>query len=545
MFYSDSYGGSGGSQRCTSADARAPDAGASDASPSDASEGGSPVNAILVAGTASDAGKSVLTAGICRWLVRQGLSVAPFKAQNMSLNSFVTADGCEIGRAQALQAAAARIEPEGAMNPVLLKPGAGGSSQVMLLGEPYAEADALSYAELKPKLRPAVLDSLAALRSRFDAVICEGAGSPAEINLRGGDLANMGLARAAGMPVIVAGDIDRGGVFAAMFGTLALLSEQDQALVAGFLINKFRGDARLLAPGLDMLKKLTGRPVLGVLPMIGGLWVDTEDSLGLASRPGFAVSAQAASGACPPEQGDILRVAVVRLPRISNFTDVDPLLAEPSVLVSYATTPAEVAAADLVIVPGSRSTVADLGWLRGTRLSDAITARARAGHPVLGICAGYQMLAGQIHDEVESRAGTVPGLGLLPATVQFQQAKVLRQCHGEAFGEPVTGYQIHHGVTEAEGGDPFPGGCSAGSVYGTSWHGLLESDGFRQAFLSRVAAASGCRYVPAGISFAGERDRQLDALGDLIGKHLDTGALLRLIEGGAPADLPFVPPGAP
>jgi adenosylcobyric acid synthase len=516
MFYSDSYGGSGGS-----------------------------LNAILVAGTASDAGKSVLTAGICRWLVRQGLSVAPFKAQNMSLNSFVTADGCEIGRAQAMQAAAARIEPEGAMNPVLLKPGARGSSQVMLLGQPYAEADALSYADLKPKLRPAVLDSLAALRSRFDAVICEGAGSPAEINLRDGDLANMGLARAAGMPVIVAGDIDRGGLFAAMFGTLALLSEQDQALVAGFLVNKFRGDARLLAPGLDMLKKLTGRPVLGVLPMIGGLWVDTEDSLGLASRPGFAVSAQAAAGAFPPEQGDILRVAVVRLPRISNFTDVDPLLAEPSVLVSYATTPAEVAAADLVIVPGSRSTVADLDWLRGTRLSDAITARARAGHPVLGICAGYQMLAGQIHDEVESRAGTVPGLGLVPAAVRFQPAKVLRQCHGEAFGEPVTGYQIHHGVTEAEGGDPFPGGCSAGSVYGTSWHGLLESDGFRQAFLSRVAVAAGCRYVPAGVTFASERERQLDALGDLIGDHLDTGALLRLIEGGAPAGLPFVPPGAP
>ena len=503
------------------------------------------MNAILVAGTASDAGKSVITAGICRWLVRQGITVAPFKAQNMSLNSFVTADGCEIGRAQAMQAAAARVEPEGAMNPVLLKPGARGSSQVMLLGEPFAEADALSYADLKPKLRPAVLDSLAALRSRFDVVVCEGAGSPAEINLRDGDLANMGLARAAGLPVIVAGDIDRGGVFAAMFGTLALLSEQDQALVAGFLINRFRGDARLLAPGLDMLKKLTGRPVLGVLPMISGLWVDTEDSLGLASRPGFAASAQAAAGAFPPEQSDILRVAVVRLPRISNFTDVDPLLAEPSVLVSYATTSAEVAAADLVIVPGSRSTVADLDWLRGTRLSDAITARARAGHPVLGICAGYQMLAGQIHDEVESRAGTVPGLGLLPATVRFQQAKVLRQCRGEGFGEPVTGYQIQHGVTEAEGGTPFPGGTAVGSVYGTSWHGLLESDGFRQAFLRRVATASGCRYVPAGVSFAAERERQLDALGDLIGEHLDTGALLRLIEDGAPADLPFVPPGAP
>ncbi len=500
------------------------------------------MNAILVAGTASDAGKSVITAGICRWLVRQGLTVAPFKAQNMSLNSFVTADGCEIGRAQAMQAAACRIEPEGVMNPVLLKPGARGSSQVMLLGEPAGEADALSYADLRPRLRSAILDCLAGLRERFDAVVCEGAGSPAEINLRGGDLANMGLARAAGLPVIVAGDIDRGGVFAAMFGTLALLSAQDQALIAGFVVNKFRGDARLLAPGLLMLTALTGRPVLGVLPMIGGLWIDAEDSLGLAAGPahGGAGNGAAMAGVDGP-----LRVAVVRLPRISNFTDFDPLAAEPSVLVSYAVTAAEIAAADLAILPGSRSTVADLGWLRGTGLAGAITARARAGRPVLGICAGYQMLAGVIHDEVESRAGTVAGLGLLPAAVRFGQAKVLRQCRGEALGEQVTGYQIQHGVVEADGGDPFPGGCSSGAVYGTSWHGLLDSDGFRQAFLRLAAAAAGRAYRPAGVSFQAERERQLEALGDLIADHLDTGTLGRLIEGGAPADLPFIPPGAP
>jgi adenosylcobyric acid synthase len=502
------------------------------------------VNALLVAGTASDAGKSVITAGICRWLVRQGLKVAPFKAQNMSLNSFVTADGCEIGRAQAMQAAAAGIEPEGAMNPVLLKPGGHGSSQVMLLGEPLAEADALSYTDLKPLLRPAVLDCLAGLRERFDVVVCEGAGSPAEINLRAGDLANMGLARAARLPVIIAGDIDRGGVFAAMFGTLALLSREDQALVAGFVVNKFRGDARLLAPGLEMLTRLTGRPVLGVLPLIGGLWLDTEDSLGLGTRPTPGTAAGSAAGQAAGA-GDMLRVAVVRLPRISNFTDIDPLAAESSVLVSYAATPGEIAAADLVIVPGSRATVADLGWLRDSGLADGITIRARAGRPVLGICAGYQMLAGQIHDDVESLAGTVAGLGLLPATVRFQPGKVLQRCRGEGFGQPVTGYQIHHGVTEASGGDPFPGGCSSGAVYGTSWHGLLESDGFRQAFLARVAAAAGRAYSPAGISFQAERERQLQALGDLIAGHLDTGALLRLIEGGAPVGLPFIPPGAP
>jgi adenosylcobyric acid synthase len=502
------------------------------------------VNALLVAGTASDAGKSVITAGICRWLVRQGLKVAPFKAQNMSLNSFVTADGCEIGRAQAMQAAACRIEPVGVMNPVLLKPGARGSSQVMLLGEPIAEADALSYADLKPRLRPAILDCLTRLRERFDVVVCEGAGSPAEINLRNGDLANMGLARAAGLPVIVAGDIDRGGVLAAMFGTVALLSAEDQALVAGFVVNKFRGDGRLLAPGLEMLTRLTGRPVLGVLPMIAGLWIDSEDSLGLGAHQTIAAAGTAAGDAAG-SGADPLRVAVVRLPRISNFTDFDPLAAEPSVLVSYATTAGEIAAADLVIVPGSRATVDDLGWLRANGLAGAITARARAGRPLLGICAGYQMLAGVIHDEVESRAGIVAGLGLLPAEVRFQQAKVLRQCRGEALGEPVTGYQIQHGVIEADGGESFPGGCCSGAVYGTSWHGLLESDGFRQAFLSRVAAAAGRGYTPAGMSFQAERERQLDALGDLIADHLDTAALLRLIEGGAPAGLPFIAPGAP
>ncbi|MDA8322797.1 MAG: cobyric acid synthase [Actinomycetota bacterium] len=492
---------------------------------------------ILVAGTASDAGKSVITAGICRWLARQGLKVAPFKAQNMSLNSFVTADGCEIGRAQAMQAAAAGVEPEGAMNPVLLKPGGHGTSQVMLLGEPVADADGLSYRDIKPRLRQAVLDSFASLRDRFDVVVCEGAGSPAEINLRADDLANMGLARVAGLPVIVAGDIDRGGVLAAMFGTVALLSADDQALVAGFIVNKFRGDRRLLDPGLAMLHGLTGRPVLGVLPVIPGLWIDGEDSLGMGSGHGDAV------GLAPT--GDVLRVAMVRLPRISNFTDADALAAEPSVVVRYVTSPGELHDADLVVLPGSRSTVADLMWLRDRGLADAIVARAARGGPVLGICGGYQMLARQIHDEVESQSGIVPGLGLLPATVRFGSHKVLRRCDGEFSGERVTGYEIHHGVTQASGGQEFPGGCMDGAAYGTSWHGLLENDGFRRAFLTQIAAAAGRRFAPSGMSFRAERERQLDVLGDAIGEHADTAALLRLIDGGPPPGLPFIPPGAP
>jgi adenosylcobyric acid synthase len=492
---------------------------------------------LLVAGTASEAGKSAVTAGICRWLARRGVKVAPFKAQNMSLNSVVTRDGAEIGRAQAMQAAAAGIEPEAALNPVLLKPGAGGTSQVMVLGRPVAEADALSYSALKPRLAETVQACLAGLADRFDAVICEGAGSPAEINLREHDITNMGLARAAGLPVIVVADIDRGGALAALYGTLALLSREDQALVSGFVVNKFRGDARLLEPGLDRLRELTGRPVLGVLPWTAGLWLDAEDSLTLGAGPDD-------SPATGPG-GEVLRVVVIRLPRISNFTDIDPLIAEPGVAVRFVTSPAEVTAADLVILPGSRATVADLAWLRERGLADAVAGRAARGGPVLGICGGFQMLAREIRDEVESGAGAVPGLGLLPATAEFGPAKVLRLRQETCDGEPVTGYEIHHGVVTADGGEPFPGGCSAGAVLGTTWHGIFESDRFRRALLRNVAAAAGRAFEPGRITFAQIRERKLDTLADLVTAHMDTAALLDLIDHGAPAGLPFIPPGVP
>ena len=495
---------------------------------------------ILVAGTASEAGKSAVTAGICRWLARRGVKVAPFKAQNMSLNSVVTGDGAEIGRAQAAQAVAAGIEPEAALNPVLLKPGGNGTSQVMVLGKPVAEADAMSYPALKPRLADTVLACLTGLAGRFDVVVCEGAGSPAEINLREHDLANMGLARAAGLPVIVVADIDRGGALAALYGTLALLSRDDQALVAGFVVNKFRGDAALLQPGLDRLRELTGRPVLGVLPWAAGLWPDAEDSLSLGAVPG---GAGPGGGAAPG--GDVLRVAVVRLPRISNFTDTDPLAAEPGVALRFVTSPAEIADADLVILPGTRATVADLAWLRERGLAAAVTERVRRGQPVLGICGGYQMLARQIRDDVESGAGLVPGLGLLPATVAFGTAKVLRLRQETWAGEPVTGYEIHHGVVTAAGGEAFPGGCCAGAVLGTAWHGIFESDGFRRALLRRVAASAGRSFEPGDVTFAGLRERKLDTLADLIDAHMDTSALLNLIDHGAPTGLPFIPPGAP
>ena len=361
-----------------------------------------------MAGTSSDAGKSVLVAGLCRWLARQGVKVAPFKAQNMSLNSFVTLDGAEIGRAQAMQAAAAGIEPAADMNPVLLKPGSDRRSQVVVLGHPEAEADAVGYRAHAPRLKQVALDSLARLRDAYDVVICEGAGSPAEINLRDTDVANMGLARAAGLPVIVVGDIDRGGVFAAMYGTLALLSPADQALISGFVINKFRGAPELLDSGLTMLRQLTGRPVYGVLPWQEGLWLDAEDSLSLRPRelatressPATRESSPATRESSPATRApsrshstvldhgtepgsfgvnDFLRVAVVSLPRISNFTDVDALSVEPGVLVRFAVTPADLADADLVVLPGSRATVSDLAWLRDRGLANAVTERARAG----------------------------------------------------------------------------------------------------------------------------------------------------------------------
>ena len=490
---------------------------------------------LLVAGTGSDAGKSVLVAGLCRWLARQGVKVAPFKAQNMSLNSFVTMDGAEIGRAQAMQAAAAGIEPAADMNPVLLKPGSDRRSQVVVLGHPEAEADAVGYRAHAPRLRQVALDSLNRLRDAYDVVICEGAGSPAEINLRETDVANMGLARAAGLPVIVTGDIDRGGVFAAMYGTLALLSPEDQALICGFVINKFRGAPELLDSGLVLLRRLTGRPVYGVLPWQEGLWLDAEDSLSLVSRdvePG------------PFGTHDFLRVAVVRLPRISNFTDVDALAAEPGVLVRFATSPADLADADLVVLPGSRATVSDLAWLRDRGLAAAITGRARAGRPVLGICGGYQMLAGQIEDEVESRRGVVDGLGLLPVRVRFGVEKSLGRPRGTALGAPVAGYEIHHGIAEVtdpagSGTEAFLDGCRRGPVWGTSWHGALENDEFRRRFLAEVAALAGRDFTPApATSFAAVREKRLDVLADLVTAHLDTAALSRLIEEGPAPGLP-------
>ena len=499
------------------------------------------MSGLLVAGTTSDAGKTTVVVGLCRVLARRGVKVAPFKAQNMALNSAVTADGAEIGRAQALQAAAACVEPEAAMNPVLLKPG-DRATQVVVMGHAAGAEDARSYQHRKAALRDVVLDALADLRSRFDVVICEGAGSPAEINLRAGDLVNMGLARAAHLPVVVVGDIDRGGVFAALHGTVALLEPADQALVSAFVVNKFRGDPLVLAPGLGQIQALTGRPVLGVLPWVDGLHGDAEDSLSLDNPH---------PDAGPPLGRDGIEVAVVRLPRTSNITDVDALAAEPGVRVTVTTSAGAIAAADLVVVPGSRATVADLAFLRDRGLDIVIADRARRGAPTLGICGGYQLLGRSVDDDVESRAGTVAGLGLLPVTTVFSADKVLARPTGTSpfLGDvEASGYEIHHGRTTVHGGQPLlrtadgDEGCAHGAVLGTAWHGLLEGDAIRAALLTWVADANGLDFTAGPTRYAAVREARIDAAADLLHDHLDLDAITDLIEHGPTPGLPTIPP---
>lgn len=478
---------------------------------------------MLVAGTTSDAGKSLVTAGLCRWLARRGVSVAPFKAQNMSNNSMVCPDGAEIGRAQWLQAVAAGVTPETAMNPVLLKPGSDRRSHIVLLGRPAGQLEAGEWATGRRALAQAAFAAWDDLAGRYDVVVAEGAGSPAEVNLRSGDYVNLGLARAKDLPVVVVGDIDRGGVLAAMYGTWALLDPADRALLTGWIVNKFRGDLDLLRPGLRVVQDRTGLPVLGVLPWLDGVWLDAEDGLAIG---GWAGADRRASRP--------LTVAVVRFPRISNATDVDALAAEPGVRVDLTTSPDLVAAADLAVLPGTRRTVEDLAWLRSRGLADAITARAAAGQPVLGICGGHQMLSRRIEDPdgVElPGGGSVEGLGLLPTVTTFTVDKHLGLPRGSWRGLPVGGYEIHHGVARLPAdpgpGEPFLDGWHRGAVWGTTWHGTLEDDAFRRAYLAEVAGQSGRDWAPTpgAPGFAQRRDDMLNRLADAVEEHVDTVAL--------------------
>jgi adenosylcobyric acid synthase len=496
-----------------------------------------PGGGLVVCGTTSDAGKSWVVAGLCRLLARRGVSVAPFKAQNMALNAAVTSDGAEIGHAQWVQAWAAGIEPEAAMNPVLLKPTGEHTSEVVVMGQVAAVRTAGEHHATFDDLRPVVLGALADLRRRFDLVICEGAGGAAEINLLDRDLANLPLAAAAGLPAIVVGDIDRGGVFASLYGTVALLPEELRRCVRGFVINRLRGDPALLHDGCEQLERRTGVPTLGVIPMVPGTDLDAEDSLAL-DRWDTTASAT----------GPVLDVAVVALPRISNFGDVDPLRLEPSVSVRVVRSAAELGRPHLVVLPGSKATRDDLAWLRASGLAAAIGA---SGAAVVAVCAGLQMVGERIDDPdgVEGAPGTVEGLGWLPVVTRFVGTKVLDRPSGVAVDGPgqgaaVAGYRIHHGrVAPSPGAQTWlqdaagaPIGWCRERVAGTSLHGVLESDELRAGILRWAAGWAG---VPApalpGVRFGASRMARIDQIADTLEAHLDLDRLLAVIAEGAPS----------
>ncbi len=469
----------------------------------------------MVQGTTSDAGKSVLVAGLCRVLARKGFSVAPFKPQNMSLNSAVTPQGAEIGRAQALQAQAAGIAPHVDMNPVLLKPNSDKNAQVILAGKPLQDMDAVNYHQYKTLAMDTVMSAWHRLGQRFDHLLVEGAGSPAEINLRDRDIANMGFAEKADVPVIIIADIDRGGVFAHLVGTLELLSPGEQERVCGFVINRFRGDISLLEPGLDWLQRRTGKPVLGVLPYLHNLQLDAEDAIDVAQVA---------------KEANRLRVVVPALPRISNTTDFDALRLHPQAEVTYIAEGQAPPPGELVVLPGSKNVREDLDWLRRNGWEPYLQRHLRYGGKVLGICGGLQMLGNEIHDPdgIEGSPGSSMGLGLLEISTVLRPGKTLLQAHGAitALGAAVRGYEIHCGETHrAAETQSFitlddkreDGAISAdGQVAGSYLHGLFDQPAACAALL-RWAGLDAAKEVDRDAI----RERELNRLADCIEQHLD------------------------
>ena len=484
-----------------------------------------PARALMFAGTGSDVGKSLIVAGLARALTERGLTVRPFKPQNMSNNAAVTADGGEIGRAQALQARAARVEPSVHMNPVLLKPQSEIGAQVVVQGRVFASAKAVAYQHMKRDLLPYVLKSFGRLREEADIVLVEGAGSAAEVNLRANDIANMGFARAADVPVVLIGDIDRGGVIASLVGTKAVLAAEDASLIRGFIINKFRGDPALFASGMAQIAQATGWEPLGLVPyFIDARLLPAEDALALDQRPRAKANAR-------------IRIAVPVLPHIANFDDFDPLDAEPAVeLVRVRPGAALPGDADLVVLPGSKATIADLAALRQAGFDIDIAGHRRRGGMILGLCGGYQMLGRTVADPdgVEGPPATVEGLGLLDVATTLSAEKRLEPVRGKsADGAPFAGYEMHMGNTQgADCARPFArlvdgaleGAVSAdGRVIGTYVHGLFGDDHQRAAWLARFSATATTRYDD-GI------ERTLDALAAHLTAHLDIDRLLRLAQ---------------
>jgi len=480
--------------------------------------------ALMVQGTGSDVGKSVIVAGLARAFANRGLRVRPFKPQNMSNNAAVTADGGEIGRAQALQARAARVAPTVHMNPVLLKPQAETGAQIVVCGKVIGNASAATYQEIKPTLLGQVLESFALLKRDADLVLVEGAGSASEINLRRNDIANMGFARAADVPVVIVADIERGGVVASLVGTKAVLDPPDATMVAGFMVNKFRGDPRLFDAGLDAIARATGWPALGLVPFFPDAnLLPAEDALGLdrASRN---------------RRDAKIRIAVPILPRIANFDDLDPLAAEPAVELIHVKPDAALPGdADLVILPGSKATIADLQVLRASGLEIDIRAHVRRGGWLLGMCGGYQMLGRTIADPqgFEGPPGKVDGLGLLDVETVLTGDKRLAPAFGAtADGAPFKGYEMHMGLTDGPdrarpfarlAGGPNEGACSPdGRVFGTYIHGLFVDDAQRSAWLLRIGAG------PAAVAYDDLIESTLDRLAAHIAQHVDLDRLLSL-----------------
>ncbi len=475
----------------------------------------------MVQGTTSDAGKSTLVAGLCRVLARRGVRVVPFKPQNMALNSAVTADGGEIGRAQALQAQAAGVPPHSDMNPVLLKPSSDTGAQIIIHGKVCLDMDARTYHEYKPRAMAAVLQSYRRLQAQYDCVLVEGAGSPAEVNLRERDIANMGFAEAVDCPVVLVADIDRGGVFAHFVGTLACLSASEQARIHGFVINRFRGDMGLLAPGLAWLQQKTGKPAFGVLPYLHGLHLDAEDAI--KTEQGEKT------------QGERLRVIAPVFPRISNHTDFDPLRAHPQVEFSFVGPGMRKPRADLIVLPGSKSVQADLDWLRQEGWGPEISRHLRYGGKLLGLCGGMQMLGTMLHDPhgLEGAPGSRPGLGLLDYETTVGPDKQLRQVHGHLreSGARVSGYEIHMGVSagpalarpaiQFDDGRPDGALSADGQVFSTYLHGLFEAP---QACTALLAWAGLSRPVP--VDYAALREAGIDRLADALEEHVQIDRLL-------------------
>ena len=509
---------------------------------------------IMVQGTGSSVGKSLMATALCRIFRRQGYRVAPFKAQNMSLNSYVTPDGAEIGRSQAVQAEAAEVPPSADMNPVLLKPEVDYRSQLVVMGRPVGQLESKNFNRRKEGLWEVVAGALDRLRASFDVVVIEGAGSPAEINLRQGDIVNMEVALHAESPVLLVGDIDKGGVFASLYGTVELLAPEERELVRGFVVNKFRGDVSILRPGLRQLEEMTGVPVLGVVPYLRDLYVPEEDS-------------PSARNTDRPSQA-LLDVAVIALPHISNFDDFDPLDREPGVAVRYVRTRGQLGDLHLIVVPGTKTTVADLGHVRYTGIATELARLAARGVPVIGICGGYQMLGRWVVDRnrVESDQERVVGLGLLPVGTEFVSHKQTHQVSGQvvadrgllagADGLSFAGYEIHMGttapiadgerrgraqpgdnpaasplrLTERSGGrtSKDDGSLSAdGWVMGTYVHGLFHNTELRRALLRNVAGRVGVALpLSSGDDFS--QSREYDRLADLVSSALDMDAVCRI-----------------